>query len=277
MREVGRYNIDDPGKIQGRDEVSPGDRSVAAIRLNHCLNAFREVSGHVLVLGCGAGRYVRALKRERPDLEVTGCDLSLAALREAVAADPVGNYVALDASELPFADETIGGVVFFDLLEHVPAYYRMLQEIDRVLSPGGVLHFYTPLEDQPRSVYRLLKSSRRLPLRTWKQDHVGHINFFRSEEVIRDVWNSGLNVCDVRYGFHPFGQIHDLVDYWQRERNAGSPGILPPGAVRIATRLTHLFTWRLSYLEDLLYDGPVLGSGLHLTARKVRTDHTRHC
>ena len=276
MREVGHYNIDDPGKIQGRDEVSPVDHSVAAIRLNHCLSAFRELTRHVLVLGCGAGRYVRALKRERPDLEVTGCDLSLAALREARSTDPMGSYVALDASVLPFADEAIAGVVFFDLLEHVPAYHRMLDEIYRVLTPGGVLHFYTPLEDQPKSVYRLLKSSQRLPLRTWKQDHVGHINFFRSEEVIRDVWNSGLDVGNVRYGFHPFGQIHDLVDYWQRERNGGAPGILPPSAVRLTTRLTHLFTWRLSYLEDLLYDGPVLGSGLHLTATKERSGRSRY-
>ena len=270
MREVGRYNIDDPGKIQGRDEVSPGDRSVAAIRLNHCLKAFQDLSGHVLVLGCGAGRYVRALKRERPDLSVIGCDLSTAALREAISVDPGGNYVALDASLLPFANNSVSGVVFFDLLEHVPAYHRMIDEIYRVLTPGGTLHFYTPLEDQPKSVYRLLKSSHRLPLRTWKQDHVGHINFFRAEDVVRDVWNAGLDVSDVRYGFHPFGQIHDLVDYWQRERNAGSPGILPLGAVRIATRMTHLFTWRLSYLEDRLYEGPVLGSGLHLTALKSR-------
>jgi SAM-dependent methyltransferase len=268
MREVGRYNIDDPGKIQGRDEVSPGDRSVAAIRLNHCLDAFSDLSGTILVLGCGAGRYVRAVKRERPDLHVIGCDLSIAALQEATGVDPGGSYLALDASELPFQNESIAGVVFFDLIEHVPAYHRMLNEISRVLSNGGVLHFYTPLEDQPKSIYHLARNSERLPLRTWKRDHVGHINFFRSSEVIRDVWNAGLQVQDVRYGFHPFGQIHDLVDYWQRERNTGSPGLLPLGAVRLVSRATFLFTWRLSYLEDRLYDGPVLGSGLHLTAHK---------
>lgn len=269
MRQVGRYNIDDPSKIQGRDEVNPGDRSVAAIRLNHCLDAFQDVSGNVLVLGCGAGRYVRALKRIRPDLHVIGCDLSFAALREARDSDPAGDYVALDASMLPFGDDTIGGVVFFDLIEHVPEYERMLAEIRRVLRSNGVLHFYTPLEDQPGSIYRLFKSSSRFPLRTWKQDHVGHINFFRSEDVIHDVWNAGLQVNDVRYGFHPFGQLHDLVDYWQRERNAGASGTLPVGAVRLISRVIFLFTWRLSYLEDRVYEGRILGSGLHLTARKA--------
>jgi SAM-dependent methyltransferase len=268
MRQVGRYDINDPRKIQGRDEVSPGDRSVAAIRLNHCLEAFTNLTGRVLILGCGAGRYVRAVKRERPDLHVIGCDLSLAALREASDLDPGGDYVALDASLLPFSDHSVQGVVFFDLLEHVPEYHRMLSEIERVLSPGGRIHFYTPLEDQPGSIYSLLRTSERLPLRTWKQDHVGHINFFRSAEVVQDVWNAGLEVDHVRYGFHPFGQIHDLVDYWQRERQSGGGGVIPLKAVRLIARVTFLFTWRLSYIEDRLYDGPVLGSGLHLTATR---------
>lgn len=268
MREVGRYNIDDPAKIQGRDEVSVADRSVAAIRLNHCLSAFENLSGRVLVLGCGAGRYVRAIKRERSDLHVIGCDLSLAALQESRKSDPAGDYLVLDASLLPFSDESVQAIVFFDLLEHVPEYHRMLAEISRVLDPLGVLHFYTPLEDQAGSIYHVLRNSDRLPLRTWKRDHVGHINFFRSEAVIQDVWNAGLQVDDVRYGFHPFGQIHDLVDYWQRERNSGTNGMLPLRAVRLISRITFLFTWRLSYLEDRIYSGRTLGSGLHLTARK---------
>ena len=267
MRQVGRYDIDDPGKIQGRDEVNPSDRSVAAIRLNHCLDALSETAGAVLILGCGAGRYVRAMKRVRPDLRVIGCDLSVAALQEAVAADPDGEYIALDASVLPFADASIQAVVFFDLIEHVPAYEEMLSDIGRVLVYDGVFHFYTPLEDQPRSIYHLLKNSSRLPLRTWKQDHVGHINFFRAQDVFRDIWHAGFRVVDARYGFHPFGQVHDLVDYWQRERVGGASGVLPVSAVRLVARLTFLFTWRLSYFEDRLYEGPTLASGLHLTAR----------
>lgn len=268
MRQVGRYDIDDPGKIQGRDEVHPGDRSVAAIRLGHCLDALQGISGRVLLLGCGAGRYVRALHRVRPDLAVTGGDLSIAALREAKTVDEEGLYLALDASSLPFPDASFDAAIFFDLLEHVPVHESMLEEIQRILRPGGVLHFYVPLEDQPGSVYRMLGSSGRFPIRSWKQDHVGHINFFRAEDVIHDVWNAGMPVTDVRYGFHPFGQFHDVVDYWQRERRAGGPRMLPLPAVNLIARVIFLFTWRLSYLEDRLYEGRTLASGLHLTARK---------
>jgi SAM-dependent methyltransferase len=272
MRRIGRYDIDDPAKIQGRDEVFSSDRSVAGIRLNYCLEALQRITGTVVLLGCGAGRYVRALKRSRPDLCIVGCDLSVSALREARRVDSESHYAALDASLLPFQDCSVQGVVFFDLVEHVPEHQRMLNEIQRILAPGGVLHFYTPLEDQPRSIYRLLASSDRIPLRTWKRDHVGHINFFTSTDVLRNVQDAGLRPARVAFGFHLFGQLHDLVDYWQRERAAGGSGRMPLKAVRLISRVIFLFTWRLSYFEDRLYDGSLFASGMHLSA--TRGDRT---
>lgn len=268
MRQVGAYDVEDPRKIQGRDEVYRTDRSLAALRLGHALDALGTVRGRVLVLGCGAGRYVRALARERPDLTIHGGDLSLTALQEARQRDPRDHYVRLDASLLPYRDASFAGVVFFDLMEHVPEYRRMLCEIARVLAPGGVLHLFVPLEAKSDTVYSLLATSRRCPINRWKRDHVGHINHFVAEDVLRDVRRAGMEVTGTAYGFHLAGQIHDVVDYWQRERRSGSPGLLPVSAVNAIARLVFVPTWRLSYLEDRLYSGPVLASGLHLTARK---------
>lgn len=268
MRQVGHYDIEDPAKIQGRDEVFSTDRSLAALRLGRALAAIEQVKGRVLVLGCGAGRYVRALARERPDLTLHGGDLSLHALHEARQRDARHHYAALEASALPYQDNVFGAVIFFDLLEHVPAYQEMLAEIVRVLRPDGVLHFFVPLEAKPGTVYTLLRHSRRLPLNRWKRDHVGHINHFVPAQVIRESWDAGINVTDVSYSFHLAGQVHDFVDYWQRERAAGGPGVIPLPAVRTLARLAFIPTWRLSYLEDRLYSGPTLASGLHLTGVK---------
>lgn len=268
MKRVGRYDVEDPAKIQGRDEVSVTDRSLAGLRLRHALGALAAVNGRVLVLGCGAGRYVRALERERPDLILHGGDLSLHALHEARTRDARGQYVALDAGAVPYQDGAFSAVVFFDLLEHVPDYRSMLAEIGRVLAPNGVLHCFVPLEGKSDTVYSLLRDSRRIPINRWKRDHVGHINHFAAPEIFRHVWEAGLEVRDAAYGFHLTGQFHDVVDYWERERLAGGAGLLPPGAVRLLARLAFVPTWRLSYLEDRLYAGPAFASGLHLTARK---------
>ncbi|HEU5423948.1 MAG TPA: class I SAM-dependent methyltransferase [Nitrolancea sp.] len=268
MRRVGSYDVEDPHKIQGRDEVAVSDRSLAALRLRAALDALAGARGRLLVLGCGAGRYVRALERERPDLTLHGGDLSLTALHEAAARDERGQYLALDASRLPYRDDVFGAVVFFDLLEHVPAYQAMLAEIARVLAPGGVLHFFVPLEAEPGTLYTLLAGSERLPIHRWKRDHVGHVNRFDAGSAIRAVWQAGLEVTDASFGFHLAGQVHDIVDYWNRERQLGGPGLLPRRAVGAVTRATFLATWRLSYFEDRLYAGRRFASGLHLTAIK---------
>ena len=226
------------------------------------------MTGRLLVLGCGAGRYVRALERERPDLQLHGGDLSLTALHEARERDASAHYLALEASRLPYRDATFGAVLFFDLLEHVPDYQSMLAEIRRVLVPGGVLHFFVPLEAEPGTVYSLFGPSSRLPIHRWKRDHVGHVNRFDTGAVVKAVWDAGLEVRDATFGFHLAGQVHDVVDYWNRERQAGGAGLLPPRAVAAVTRATFLATWRLSYLEDRLYRGRRFASGLHLTATK---------
>lgn len=268
MRQIGHYDVEDPKKIQGRDEVGVGDRSLAGLRLREALEALGDSYGRVLLLGCGAGRYVRGLSRARQDLEIHGGDLSLNALHEARLRDRSSEYVALDASHLPYLNETFSAILFFDLLEHVPDYPQVLCESLRALRPGGTLHFFVPLEAQPGTIYHALRHSERLPIHRWKRDHVGHVNSFTSEQVIRLVWDAGFDVESVRFGFHPTGQVHDVVDYWQRERSSGASGLLPQPAVNLITRGVFLVTWRLSYLEDRLYRGSAMASGLHLTARK---------
>ena len=270
MKQFGNYDIEDPNKIQGRDEVDANDRSLAGLRLRDALEALGDTYGRVLLLGCGAGRYLRAMSRARQDLEILGGDLSLNALHEAQEMDPSADYVALDAARLPYLDETFAAVLFFDLMEHVPDYEGLIKEAYRTLHGGGILHFFVPLESQPGSIYHALRHSERLPIHRWKRDHVGHVNSFTSEDVIRTIWDAGFTVESVHFGFHPTGQIHDVVDYWQRDRAAGSHGVLPQVAVNAITRGVFLFTWRLQYLEDRLYSGPAFASGLHLTARKPK-------
>lgn len=270
MKRFGAYDIEDPSKIQGRDEVGVGDRSLAGLRLRAALEALGSTYGRVLLLGCGAGRYVRGLRRARQDLTVQGGDLSLHALQEAKTVDPDTDYIALDASSLPYRGECFAAVLFFDLLEHVPNHEGLLREAHRTLKPGGLLHFFVPLEGQPGSLYHLLRHSERFPIQRWKHDHVGHVNCFTSDDVIREVWDAGFEVESVRFGFHPTGQFHDLVDYWHRERALGGKGLMPKTTVDLVTRAVFLFSWRIQYFEDRLYGGPALASGLHLTARRPK-------
>ncbi|CAN5763874.1 hypothetical protein BH23CHL2_BH23CHL2_01580 [soil metagenome] len=264
-----RYDIDDPVKIQGRDEVYLSDRSLAALRLQRALRALGDGHQTVLMPGAGAGRYARALARYRPEWEIVAGDLSRRAVEEAIGLGGGPAYSMFDAEDLPFDDCIFDSVVFFDLLEHLPHPERFISECSRVLRVGGVLHFFVPLEAQRRTLYSLLDNDRPIPIHHWKRDHVGHIQRFRDSDVLRLVAVAGFDVQQIDYSFHLVGQVHDLLDYWQRERNRGGTGILPVSIVNAVCRVAFIATWRGSYLEDRLYDGSILASGLHVTARRT--------
>jgi SAM-dependent methyltransferase len=52
--------------------------------------------------------------------------------------------VLLDAHHLPFVPESFSCVVMTEVLEHVYAPYRVLEEIHRILEPGGSLVISVP-------------------------------------------------------------------------------------------------------------------------------------
>lgn len=87
----------------------------------------------LLDLGCGTGLF---LQRRRKDCEGWGIDFSPQAL--AYCKRRSVNRVALgDAARPPLPDATMDIVTAFDLIEHIPDDKGMIEEIWRVLKPGG--------------------------------------------------------------------------------------------------------------------------------------------
>jgi SAM-dependent methyltransferase len=90
-----------------------------------------------LDLGCGEGRFARALAGEGH--RVTGLDVSAELVDLARQADAGGTYVVADAEELPFPDSEFDLVVAFNVLSCVANLERAVSEAARVLEPGGRL------------------------------------------------------------------------------------------------------------------------------------------
>jgi SAM-dependent methyltransferase len=85
----------------------------------------------LLELGCGRG----ALEGIHP--RYVGLDVSHRVLREYFSSSTL--RVQADMEQLPFRAGTVRMIVTLAALEHVPCPERCLEEIDRVLRPGGVL------------------------------------------------------------------------------------------------------------------------------------------
>jgi SAM-dependent methyltransferase len=100
------------------------------------LDAHFPGASSMLEVGCGTGYVLSAIAASHPGMRVAGSDLSGVGLRHARARLPEATLVRADARELPFEGE-FDVVGAFDVLEHVPEDYEVLERMRRALRPGG--------------------------------------------------------------------------------------------------------------------------------------------
>jgi len=93
----------------------------------------------VLDVGCGPGNFTRTFALAAGEGLVVGLDASATMLERAVAETDAGNvaYVRADAAALPFRDGSFDAVCCFAALYLIEHPARALEEISRVLAPGG--------------------------------------------------------------------------------------------------------------------------------------------
>ena len=161
-----------------------------------------------LDVGCGEGRHSLAAYL-KPGVAVVGVDLSerdLATARGRItdmeAFGPEGTITFLhgDATRLPFPDASFDRVICSEVLEHIPNYLSVLDELNRVLKPGGRLCVSVPRGWPEVICWRLSWDYRNSP--------GGHIRIFNRRDLRREITRLGLR-CYHEHGAHA---LH--VPYW---------------------------------------------------------------
>jgi SAM-dependent methyltransferase len=117
-----------------RTDPAPFYAALAADLADDLERRHGPLSGRLVIdLGCGPGFYTATLR----DRGATVIPVDNDAAELALAGAPPEGAVIADATDLPFDDASVDAVVCSNMLEHTPAPRRVLEEIRRVLRPGG--------------------------------------------------------------------------------------------------------------------------------------------
>lgn len=195
-----------PAKTWGLEAVDLSPFYFNSLRLKYALAALEGVSGRLLEVGSGAGAFVRAIKLQRPDLEIIGSDIDSKLVKLAQKLDNEGDYKQADVNKLPFKDRSFEAVVAFDVIEHLESPGRAFSEINRVLKRGGVFHAAIPLEGYLFTLHGLLLKLGIKP----KEKYAGHIQQFSLADI-KDIFKqSGFSNLQWTYSGHC---IYQLIDF----------------------------------------------------------------
>jgi SAM-dependent methyltransferase len=113
----------------------------------------QPVDGPVVDLACGAGGWTRMVTRQVGASNVIALDYSVAMLHACQQAVPGISLVRASASDLPFADESLGGLNCADALQALPDPARAFAEASRCLRPGAPMTVFTFREARPPYSY----------------------------------------------------------------------------------------------------------------------------
>jgi len=201
-----------------------------------------SVSGRVLDVGAG-DRWIQA--HLAPGADYVALD-SAATGRQMYRARP---DVFADAARLPFADACFDGVVCLEVLEHVRDPQRVLEEIARVLRPGGrawlSMPFLYPIHDAPHDYQRFTAHGLR------RSVEAAGLTVGATERTLHAIRTAGLLAC------------LSIVGAVQGRARWQWPLLVPVAAVAVCA--INLGSWLTSHVWP---DWDALTAGYRLTAVK---------
>jgi SAM-dependent methyltransferase len=142
--------------------------------LTQTLDEFTRL-GHARILDIGAGQVVQ--KNHRAGFH----DLAMSYARLMAKQEYIGLEITSeaeptvvgDAHHLPFADATMDGVLMVSVLEHLCDPIRAVEQVYRVLKPGGIFFsyapFYHPYHGSPQDYFRFTQEGYRYLLRSFPE------------------------------------------------------------------------------------------------------------
>ena len=158
----------------------------------------------VLDVGCGEGRHIFGSLQEFTDVYCIGLDHDIPSLEK--CAEGLEFFIELNSGatvfmqgsvyNLPFEDNSFDLVICSEVLEHLLDYHLAIDEIYRVLKPGGKFLPSVPSYWPEKICWTLSKAYQNMP--------GGHVRIFKKRQVINEIINHGFKYdrSERFHGFH---------------------------------------------------------------------------
>lgn len=222
--------------------------------------------GRVLDVACGGGAYLRAWARERTwnGLEAYGLDREphcVWAFRQSV---PGARAVLADAARPPFRSGAFDVALAMDIVEHLEDDGAFLDEMRRLLRPGGWLLVFTQNSLSLENLVGTLTSP--LRGRKWVGWDPTHRRFYTSRGLSRLLAQAGFEVCALDGTYYlPFHLPARLAE-------VGLSRARRPGLGRAVGRAIRAALYALNYPFERYspaFPWKHFGWGLLVVARRV--------
>jgi SAM-dependent methyltransferase len=226
----------------------------------------------VLDYGSGEGKYLQLVQKVRPRARRVGIDV-----RDAHRELDYEFHKVAAGEPLPFPANTFDSAISCDVLEHVDSIEASLDEVQRVLRPGGSFIGFVPVEGGAgaHGFFRLLDKN----IYRDTKDH----NHAYTHRELRAWFASRFEIVRFAYSYHVFGGTLDALffasfkapgigrrmeEFWRGQENPFYRGASDPVRPSLVGRVAKLAN-RLAYHESrLLENVSWCAGGLHFHVRK---------
>jgi SAM-dependent methyltransferase len=177
----------------------------------------RLLRDHVRVLEIGSGRGTLLAELRRRGVHAIGIEPNPTLAIDAVRRQPPLPVARMSGDRLGFADAAFDLVLSFDVFEHIADSDAHLEEVRRVLRPGGIYALQTP-NKWTNSVFETIRWR---SFTAWKQDHCA----LHSMEELRARLRA--------HGFEPSFADVPVVNQFFREKLQRYLGPAGPALLRV--------------------------------------------